>query len=196
MLASYRLVPEHPFPAAVEDGLAAYAALRARGPVVLSGDSAGGGLVFTVLHAARDAGLADPVACAAFSPWADLSLSGDSLRRNASRDAMLPAERLAEVAERYLDGADPTDPRASPIYMTLDRPPPPAFIAHASTEILADDATALAATLRRHGGAVTEEVHATAPHAWPIFAGRLREADETIARAGAFLRDRLAASTG
>lgn len=188
VLAAYRLAPEHPFPAALDDALAVYTALSQTGPVVLSGDSAGGGLVFALLVALREAGLPDPVACVAFSPWADLTLKADSLRRNAWADVMLPAQRLIEVAQRYLDGADPTDPRASPVLAHFRAAPPPSFIAYGAREILADDAVAMAAALRRDGGSVTVDCHPEAPHAWPIFARRLREADATLACAGAFIR--------
>ena len=188
-LIGYRLAPEHPFPAAVDDALAAFRALAAQGPVVLAGDSAGGGLVFSLLVALREEGLADPLACVAFSPWADMTLRAESLTRNARADCMLPVGRMREVSARYLDGADPSDWRASPVLARFDPVPPPAFISYAANEILSDDATAMAAALRRSGGEVVLERHDAAPHAWPIFARHLPEADATLAAAGQFLKN-------
>jgi acetyl esterase/lipase len=196
VLIAYRLAPEHPFPAAVEDALTAYKSLAASGPVVLAGDSAGGGLVFALLVALRQEGCADPVACVAFSPWADMTLRAESLTRNARADCMLPVDRMREVAARYLDGADPTDPRASPVLARFETAPPPAFISYAACEILADDATAMASALRRAGGQVVLERHDRAPHAWPIFAGRLPEADATLAAAGRFLKSLITPAQG
>jgi acetyl esterase/lipase len=118
-------------------------------------------------------------------------LGADSIRRNAGSDAMLPANRIAEVAGYYLGGADPRDPRASPVLAHFDAPPPPAFIAASRRELLADGTAAMAAALRRGGGHVIEHWHATAPHAWPIFAGLLPEADATLDAAAAFLRGAL-----
>jgi acetyl esterase/lipase len=194
VLAEYRLAPEHPFPAALDDLLAVYAALRHEGPVAVAGDSAGGGLVFALLVAARQAGLPDPTALVAFSPWADLRLVADSLKRNAGSDVMLPAARIREVAAAYLGGADPGDPRASPVLGRFDPPPPPTFIAASRSEILADDAMAMASALGCSGGAVTLDWAADAPHAWPIFTGLVPEADATIARAGRFLATHLPAA--
>ena len=194
VLLDYRLAPEHPFPAAVEDALAVYRALRADGPVVLAGDSAGGGLVFALLVALRAAGLADPLALVAFSPWADMRVEADSLSRNARADALLPADRIREVAQAYLGGADPDDTRASPVLSRFAPAPPPTVLAASRCEILADDAAAMAAALERDGGAVVAHWHATAPHAWPIFAGLVPEADATLDAAGRFLAGALRAA--
>lgn len=195
VLPDYRLAPEHPFPAALDDALAVYAALRATGPVAVAGDSAGGGLVFALLLAIRQAGLADPRALVAFSPWADLRLTAPSLARNARADAMLPAGRIREVAAAYLGGADPADPRASPVLAAFDPAPPPAYIAASRNEILADDAAAMGAALGRAGGRVTLDWADAAPHAWPIFTGLVPEADATLARAGRFLATALQAGS-
>ena len=187
----YRLAPEHPFPAAVEDARRAYAALLARGAdparIALAGDSAGGGLVFGLLVALRAAGLPDPAALLAFSPWCDMTGTADALARNAETDPLLPAARLAEVVGWTLAGADPRDPRASPVFARFAPAPPPALILASRDEILADDAAAMAQTLRRDGGAVALEWSARAPHAWPLFRGWIPEADAAIARAGAFM---------
>src|SRR5690606_29304013 len=120
VLPGYRLAPEHPFPAAPEDVLAAYAGLLAEGTppgrIVLGGDSAGGGLVFALLHMALAEGLPMPAAALAFSPWVDQTGAGESLRSLAWRDVMIPAHRFAEISGLYLAGADPRDPRASPCF--------------------------------------------------------------------------------
>lgn len=189
IVPAYRLAPEHPFPAAVEDALAVYRAMRATSDAVaVAGDSAGGGLVFALLVAARSAGLPDPAGLVAFSPWVDMTMTRDSLRRNARSDPMLPVSRMEEVVAQYLAGADPRDPRASPALARFDRPTPPAFMSASRSELLCDDARAMAEALRASGGAVTLELTRDAPHAWPIFTGLVPEADATIAQAAAFLR--------
>lgn len=189
ILPDYRLAPEHVFPAPVEDARAVWEGLVALGHVpgriALGGDSAGGGLAFALLHLLGQAGVT-PACALAFSPWADLTLSGTSLRRNARRDPMLPAGRLAEVRDRYLAGADPADPRASPARAAF-RAPPPALIQTSRSEIVHDDAVALARRLREAGGTVRLEIWPDTPHAWQLFHGRLPEADAALASASAFL---------
>lgn len=189
-LPAYRLAPEAPFPAAVEDAVAAWQALRAEGwpaaRIVVGGDSAGGGLVFALLHELLAADEAPPAGVVAFSPWTDLTLGGASLRRLAWRDALLPAARIEEVRAMYLAGADPADPRASPIGGRFVAGPP-VLIQASTAEILLDDARGMAARLAADGVAVEIDLWPRVPHVWQGFAGVLPEADIALERAAQFV---------
>ncbi|PZQ51199.1 MAG: alpha/beta hydrolase [Rhodovulum sulfidophilum] len=194
VLPEYRLAPEHPFPAAPEDARAAYAALLAEGVaperIVLGGDSAGGGLVFALLAALRAAGLPSPACALAFSPWVDLTLSQPSLGALAAREALLPARRVREIRDLYLAGADPGDPRASPLFADL-RGAPPVLIQASEAEILRDDARALAAALAAQGVDVALELWPDTPHVWQLYQRRLPEAEAALDHAARFARARL-----
>ena len=195
----YRLAPEHPFPAAIEDALAVYRGLLNTGyaaeRISFAGDSAGGGIAFALLVAAREEGLPDPACVVGFSPWLDLTMTQPSLKRNARRDPLLPAARFREVADYYLAGADPTQPRVSPLFATIPNPPP-MLIQASRIEILADESEAMATRWREAGGDARLEWWRRAPHAWQIFAGRMREADEALARAGGFIAQKIGAGGG
>ncbi len=188
----YRLAPEHPFPAALDDAVAAYEWLLAEGvepqQIGLVGDSAGGGLAFSLLLRLRDAARPLPAAVAALSPWTDLALTGASLRRNAAADPMLDVAELPGVARSYLAGADPCHPWASPIYGDLAGLPP-ALIQVGGDEILYDDAARLAARLDRAGGRARLEIWPRMPHVWHLFAPVLPEARRAIGHIGGFLRE-------
>ena len=122
LVPSYRLAPENPFPAGLEDALTCYRSLLGShepGQIAFAGDSAGGGLVFSLLLAAAEAGLPQPAAAVAFSPAADLTLSGASHRENAARDAMLPQHRSAEMVAMYLQGQDADQPKPRPHWPAL-----------------------------------------------------------------------------
>ena len=191
----YRLAPEHPFPAAVEDALTAYRWLLAGGTdpaaIVIAGDSAGGGLTLATLVAARDAGDALPAAAAVMSPWTDLALTGESLRTRAAADVMLKPAGIAETADVYLAGADPRHPYASPLYADL-RGLPPILIHVGDAEVILDDSTRFASRAREAGVDVTLEVWDEMPHVWHAFAGLLPEADQAIAGIGVWLSERYA----
>ncbi len=186
----YRLAPEHPFPAALDDSVAAYLWLVGgigdpRRTAVM-GDSAGGGLALALLSRLRDDGLDLPAAAIALSPWTDLALAGASLSLNARSDPMLNAADARLFADCYLAGADPRHPYASPLY---GNPAglPPTLIHVGSDEILRDDAVRMAAALREAGCRVEIEVWRRMPHVWHLFAPVLPEAKQAIANIGAFV---------
>jgi acetyl esterase/lipase len=189
----YRLAPEHPFPAAVEDALAAYRWLLASGTdpalIAVAGDSAGGGLALAALLALRDAGEPMPAAAVALSPWTDLALTGDSLRTRAAVDVMIKPEGMRETAALYLAGADPRHPYASPLYADL-RGLPPLLIHVGDAEVILDDSTRLAARASEAGVEVSLEIWDEMPHVFPAFAGLLPEADQAIERIGTWLDQR------
>jgi acetyl esterase/lipase len=188
---SYRLAPEHPFPAALEDTVSAYRWLIGEGAlpgrIAVMGDSAGGGLTFSALLRLRDQGAPLPAAAVAMSPWTDLALTGDSLRVNAGRDPSLVPERAQSFARHYVGRADPRDPHLSPLYGKLHRLPP-SLIHVGSDEILRDDSVRMAEKLRASGCSVELEIWPRMPHAWHLYARVLPEARLAIARIGEFLR--------
>ncbi|MFJ8141251.1 alpha/beta hydrolase fold domain-containing protein [Streptomyces sp. NPDC096013] len=189
----YRLAPEHPFPAAVDDALAVYGALLDAGvrssDIAFVGESAGGGLVAAALVAAKDAGLPQPASAAVFSPWADLSVSGDSAVGKAAVDASVTAEGLRIRARDYLRDTDPTTPHASPVFADLTGVAP-LFIQVGSYEILLDDAVRLAARAAAHDVHVELQVWPEVPHVFQAFAALLDEGAAALDAAGAFIRAR------
>ncbi len=187
----YRLAPEAPFPAAFEDACAAWTRLEALGyapgDIVLGGDSAGGGLALALMAWLCARGRA-PAGLFAFSPWTDLAGTGASLTANARKDALLPAERLPEVAQYSLAGQNPRDPRISPLYAGFAAPPPPVLLQVARSEILFDDAARMAQLLRDAGGSATLDVLPDAPHVVQLMGPRVPEAGAAVARAARFAR--------
>jgi monoterpene epsilon-lactone hydrolase len=189
----YRLAPEHPFPAAIEDASKVYHWLVGRtnpARIVFVGDSAGGGLVIATLHKMRDEGFALPRAAVAISPWTDLALTGASLQRNAKSDPMMDVKRLPAFVRHYLGQADPRHPYASPLYGDAAGLPP-MLIQVGSDEILRDDAIRMAAKLRQAGCDVELEEWPRMPHVWHHYARLIPEGRRAIERIGAFVQTRL-----
>lgn len=186
VLPRYRLAPEHPFPAAVEDAMAVYRALAGRGPVILGGDSAGGALALTVLAEALKGGVPKPLGVFAFSPLTDLTFSGDSVARNAVQEAVLPADRAPDLVAFYLGDRAADDPCVSPLFAEF-RGAPPVWLCAGTGEILLDDTRRMAARLRDQGVDVTEVIETDLPHVWPIFHNTLPEARKTLGAVGAWI---------
>jgi epsilon-lactone hydrolase len=190
----YRLAPEHPFPAALDDAVAAYRWLLAQGAdprrIALMGDSAGGGLVFATLLRLRDEGAELPAAAVVVSPWTDLALTGESLRSNAAIDPLVPVELAPRVVDLYLAGADPRTPYASPLYGDPTGLPPTLILA-GGDDALRDDAVRMAEKMRAAGCQVEIEVWPHMWHVWPMLMRVMPEAKAAIARIGTFMQDRL-----
>jgi acetyl esterase/lipase len=192
----YRLAPEHPYPAALDDALAAYRGLLdeglAPGRIALAGESAGAGLAAATLMSIRDAGLPMPAAAVLMSPWVDLTLSGTSITGKAAADPVLTGSGLRRRAVDYADGADPRTPAISPVFADLAGLPP--LVIRAGThEILLDDAIRLAAAAAAADVSVTLDVTAGVPHVFQGFASLLDEGAQALARGGAFIRSHLGA---
>jgi acetyl esterase/lipase len=187
----YRLAPEDPFPAAVDDVLAAYRELVESGQkVVVAGDSAGGGLALALMIAARRAGLPLPAGAVLYSPWTDVSLSGGSMDSRGEFDPLFARAQLAESADWYVGGQDVRDELASPLFADLTGLPP-LLIQVGSAEVLLDDSLRLAVRAAESEVDVSLDVVAGAPHVFQYFTGFLPEADEALERAAAFVRRRL-----
>ncbi|HEX2590306.1 MAG TPA: alpha/beta hydrolase [Rhizomicrobium sp.] len=185
----YRLAPEHPFPAAVDDSLKAYRTLLSRGysgaNIVMGGESAGGGLTIATLLAAREARLALPSAAFAISPWTDLTCTAKSFDSKAAVDPLLTRRSLKEMGDAYLAGGDPTVPTASPHFADLTGLPP-LLIHVGSDEVLLDDALALHVRAREAHVPVTLEEWEGMIHVWHMFYPMLPEAGDAIDKIVAF----------
>jgi epsilon-lactone hydrolase len=187
----YRLAPEHPFPAAVEDAVAAYRWLLAQGlqpsRIAVAGDSAGGGLTVATLVAIRDAKLAVPGAGVCLSPWVDLEGIGESMTSKASVDPVVQKDGLVGMAGAYLAGKDPRTPLAAPLYADL-KGLPPLLIQVGESETLLDDSNRLADRAKAAGVKVTLEPWQEMIHVWHLFAPFLPEGQEAIDGIGKYLR--------
>ena len=188
----YRLAPEHPFPAAVEDSTAAYRWLLSTGVdtsrLVIAGDSAGGGLTVATLLALRDASDPLPAAAVCLSPWVDLEMIGESMTTNADVDPSVEKGGLLPMAQAYLGGADARTPLAAPLYGDFNGLPP-LLIQVGNAETLLDDSTRLAERTRSAGVDVTLEPWDDMIHVWQYFASTLPEGQQAIDRIGGFIRE-------
>jgi monoterpene epsilon-lactone hydrolase len=191
LFPEYRLAPEHPFPAAIDDVLAAWRWLRAdqqlgASSLALAGDSAGGGLTVALLLALRDAGEALPAAAVLMSPTVDLTSSGPSMTERVDQDPFSTPALLRQLASDYLAGADPKTPLASPLFASLAGLPP-LLVQVGTADLLLSDSERLAAKAAEAGVDVTLQVGQGLPHVYPIMLGT-PEAAEATEQTGKFLR--------
>jgi acetyl esterase/lipase len=188
----YRLAPEHPFPAAVEDSVAAYQWLLSNGgdpsKTVVAGASAGAGLTLATLVALRYLGEPMPAAGICMSAWSDLALTLESWKTNAEADPTITRDRIAMMATAYVGDRDPKAPLASPFYADLSGLPP-LLLQVGSIETLLDDSVVLAKRAEEAGVDVTLEVWDGCPHVWQSFAPVLPEGQQAVERIGEFIKD-------
>jgi epsilon-lactone hydrolase len=186
----YRLAPEHPFPAAVEDATAAYHWLLAEGyqpgRIVISGDSAGGGLALATLLKLRDDSVALPAGAAVISPWTDMEATGDSITTKAARDPMVDQASLKQMAKVYVGDHDPRDPLVSPLHGDYSGLPP-LLIQVGEAEVLLDDSTRVAERAKDAGVKVELEAWDDMMHVWHVFAKILPEGQQAIDKIGRFV---------
>lgn len=194
LLIDYRLAPEHPFPAAVDDAAIAWRWLLRQGftadRLAIAGDSAGGGLTIATLVNLRDQKLGLPACAVAISPWVDLEGKGDSITMRAAQDPMVQKAGLLWMAGLYLNGKDPRTPLAAPLHADLAGLPP-VLVQVGTAETLLDDATRLAEKLYRAGGDVRLAVWPDMLHVFPFFAPILSEGRDGCREIGHFIRDRM-----
>jgi monoterpene epsilon-lactone hydrolase len=191
----YRLAPEHPFPAAIDDAVAAYRWLVSEGGetpdrVVIAGDSAGGGLTFATLVALRDGGDRLPAGGFGISPWTDLAGTGESMTTRRDQNPMIDPASIDETVARYLPEGDRRQPLVSPLYADLEGLPP-LLIHVGGAEVLYDDAVRMAEAAQKARVEVEFADWADAFHVWHMLAGLLPEADDAVAAAGAWIAKRL-----
>jgi acetyl esterase/lipase len=194
MIIDYRLAPEYPFPAAIDDATNAYRWLLSNGSspenIAIAGDSAGGGITVSMLVNLKKNDIPMPAAAVCLSPWVDLEMTGDSQKTKADLDVLIEKELLDKMAEAYVANADPKDPLVSPIYADLTGLPP--MLIHAGTaEVLLDDARRLAERAEKAGVDVTLEIWDEMIHVFQYFAFMLPEGEAAIAKIAAFVHDHI-----
>jgi acetyl esterase/lipase len=199
ILPKYPLSPETKFPAALNTARAAYDGVRAQGyrpeQIIIGGDSAGGNLALALLAQLLRDGAATPAGAFAFSPVTDMTYSGASISVNASRDVILPAERVVEMAQMFLDGHDPLDPLVSPIHADFTGAPP-AWITVGDTEILLDDTRRIVNVMQKQGVDAQMHIERDLPHVWPLFHNILPESRATLDKLADWISDRPGWSSG
>lgn len=187
----YRLAPENPFPAAVDDATAAYRWLLSEGispnHIAIAGDSAGGGLAFATLVALRDAGTPLPACATPISPWVDLEATGESMVSRAEVDPMVQKDMIQQMGQTYIGSGNPRDPLAAPLHADL-KGLPPLLVHVGSRETLHDDAARMVEKAKASGVDVTLDVWEGQIHVWHVFASRLDEGQAAIEKLGAFVR--------
>lgn len=192
LLIDYRLAPENPYPAALEDSVAAYRWLIDKEGInpqniVISGDSAGGGLTAATLIKLRDIGVALPAGGVLLSPWTDLDITGDSIRTKRRIDPMVDASGIFFLANLYIGDEDPKNPYISPLYADL-KELPPLLIQVGGAELLLDDSTRFAEKAKAAGVDVTIEVWEDMIHVFQAFALWAPEGEEAIEKIGNFIQ--------
>lgn len=193
-IPDYRLAPEHPYPAAVEDGVAVFRGLLAEGNrperILMGGDSAGGGLALAVTLALRNDGRPTPRALLLLSPWTDLAFTGPSLQGNAESDLTMTLAAARKMAEYYCGRSKPRAPLVSPLYADL-RGLPPTYIQVGGDEMLLDDAVRIDERLRAARVDSRIDIAPGMQHVFQFGAGTIPEADEAVERLGSFARQQL-----
>ena len=189
---NYRLAPEHPHPAAIEDAMRAYKWLLAKGyaasRIAVSGDSAGGGLSLALLLAAKRDGVAQPAGAVVFSPWVDLVGTGDSMDSKAGVDLMVQRHALQLMASMFVAGGSFEDPLAAPLHGDFSGVAP-LYIQVGGDETLLDDSTRIATKAAHAGVPVCLEVFPEMQHVFQAAVGMIPEATDAVAKAGAWLRE-------